>query len=54
MNEVEKFVDGSSGREVPDVNSAAGSSVGGTEGDLKRSRRILCLFLIGCQTRNRG
>ena len=53
VNEIEKFVNGSSGREVPDVNGAAGSGVSRTECDLKRSRRILCLILIGCQTRNR-
>jgi len=44
VDKIEKFVNGGSSGEVPNVDSAAGSSVGGTESNLEGSRRILCLL----------
>ena len=47
MDEVEKFVNGCGSGEVPNVNGATCSGVGGTESDLKGSGRILWLFVDG-------
>lgn len=44
MDKIEKLVNRGSGRKIPNVNGAASRSVGGTEGNLEGSRRILRLF----------
>ena len=49
MDEIEKFVNGGGGREVPNIDGTTSSGVGSTESDLEGSGRILCLFLTGCQ-----
>jgi len=44
VDEVEKLVNGGRSGEIPNVNGAASRSVGGTEGNLEGSGRILWLF----------
>ena len=44
MDEIEKFVDGDSSKEVSDVDGKAGSSVDDTGSNLEGSRRILHLL----------
>jgi len=43
VDEVEKLVNGGGSWEVSNVDGTASSSVGGTEGNLEGSRRILRL-----------
>ena len=50
MDEVEKFVNGGSSGEVSNVDSTAGSGVGGTQSNLEGSWRILRLLLSVSQT----
>ena len=44
VDEVEKLVNGGCSGEIPNVNGAASSGVGGTESNLEGSGRILWLF----------
>ena len=54
VNEVEELVYRGGGREIADVNGAAGNIVGGTESNLEGSGRILCLFVDPKLDRKRG